>query len=318
MHRVLVIDDNPDDLTLAEVALSRAGFDVLLLDEPLRSVDIAAAHEVAAILLDRRMPDSSGIEVLRALRADPRTRSIPVLFLSADGEVSARIEGLQEGADDYMPKPFHPAELVLRMERLVARSSTEVYSLEGKIEDIPLADVLQTLRHGRQSGVLIAAVGEIGRLVIAEGEILSASRGRLTGREALVDLVATTKGRFRFVSRSTSHESSRSTEPIDLQGAMLESAWLEDELGRVSGRLPLAEDLLWLRRAPGVIDGLRPLPIDEVAAILRRRPGATLAEVIAQLALAPPRVSLAVALLIEEGSVAVATPSDLQSEAKAS
>src|SRR6185295_6306408 len=140
MHRVLVIDDNPDDLALAEVALSGAGYDVVLLDEPLLAVEIAAAHEVAAIVLDRRMPDASGIEVLRALRGDPRTRPVPILVLSAEGGVESRVEGLQEGADDYLPKPFHPAELVLRVERLVSRSSTEVHSLEGKIEDIPLGD----------------------------------------------------------------------------------------------------------------------------------------------------------------------------------
>lgn len=306
MHRVLVIDDNPDDLALAEVALSRAGFDVLLLDEPLRSADIAAAHEVAAIVLDRRMPDSSGIEVLRALHRDPRTRSIPVLFLSADGDVEARVEGLQEGADDYLAKPFHPAELVLRVERLVARSSTEVHSLEGKIEDFSLGDVLQTLRHGRQSGVLIAAAGAIGRLVITDGEIYSASKGRLAGREALMDLVATKKGRFRFISRPTAGERAATAEPLDLQSALLESAWLEDELKRIEKDLPPAEALLWLRRPPQAVETARPLPVDEVAAILRRRPGTTLAEIVDEMALAPQRIALSLALLIGEGSVAVA------------
>lgn len=316
MNKILVIDDNPDDLALAEVALSRAGFEVLLLDEPLRSVEIAAVHEVAGILLDRRMPEASGIEVLRSLRADPRTRPIPVLFLSAEGEASSRVEGLQEGADDYLPKPFHPAELVLRMERLIARSSTEIHSLEGKIEDIPLADVLQTLRHGRQSGVLIAAAGAIGRLVITQGEILSASKGMLTGREALIDLVATRRGRFRFVARSNSRERAESAEPLDLQGALLESAWLEDELKRIETSLPPPEGLLWLRRAPKGVDSLRPLPVDDVAESLRRRPGATLAEVTAGIALAPQRVALAIALLIGEGSVAVAgaLPSGVEAE----
>lgn len=306
MNKILVIDDNPDDLALAEVALSRAGFEVLLLDEPLRSVEIAAAHEVAGILLDRRMPESSGIEVLRALRADPRTRPIPVLFLSAEGEASSRVEGLQEGADDYLPKPFHPAELILRMERLVARSSTEIHSLEGKVEDIPLADVLQTLRHGRQSGVLIAAAGSIGRLVITDGEICSASKGPLTGREALLDLIATRRGRFRFVTRATSRERAESAGPLDLEGALLESAWLADELKRQEKHLPPAEGLLWLKRAPKMVESARPLPVDDVTESLRKRPGATLAEVVAGLPLAPQRIALAVALLIGEGSVAVA------------
>lgn len=306
MNKILVIDDNPDDLALAEVALSRAGFEVLLLDEPLRSVEIAAVHEVAGILLDRRMPESSGIEVLRALRADPRTRPIPVLFLSAEGEAASRVEGLQEGADDYLPKPFHPAELVLRMERLVARSSTEIHSLEGKIEDVPLADVLQTLRHGRQSGVLIAAAGAIGRLVITDGEILSASKGHLTGREALIDLVSTKRGRFRFVARATSRERAGSAEPLDLEGTLLESAWLEDELKRQEKNLPPPEGLLWLRRSPIAVDSSRPLPVDDVTENLKKRPGATLAEVMAGMPLSPQRIALTVAMLIGEGSVAVA------------
>jgi len=313
-----VIDDNPDDLALAEVALSGAGYDVVLLDEPLLAVEIAAAHEVAAIVLDRRMPDASGIEVLRALRGDPRTRPVPILFLSAEGGVESRVEGLQEGADDYLPKPFHPAELVLRVERLVSRSSTEVHSLEGKIEDIPLGDVLQTLAIGRQSGVLIAAVGEIGRLVITQGEIRSVSRGRLTGREALIDLVGAQKGRFRFITRTTSQERAAASEPIDLQSALLESAWLQDELRRVEASLPL-EGLLWLNARPQISPSARPLPIEDVAAYLERRPGSTLAEVVAGIALAPKRVSLAIALLIGEGSVAVlGGASSGPAEAKAS
>ncbi|MEP7008686.1 MAG: response regulator [Acidobacteriota bacterium] len=316
MHRVLVIDDNPDDLALAEVALSRAGFEVWLLDEPLRAVDIAAGHQVAAIVLDRRMPDSSGLEVLRALRGDPRTRPVPILFLSADGDAEARVESLQEGADDYLAKPFHPTELVLRVERLVARSSTEVHSLEGKIEDIPLADVLQTLNHGRQSGVLIVAAGAIGRLVIAEGEIFGVSKGRLTGREAMIDLIATKKGRFRFISRSTSRERETAAERIDLHGALLEAAWLEDELMRVAIHLPPADGLLWLQHPPQTAQTARPLPIDDVAASLRRRPGVTLAELGADVALAPQRISLAIALLITEGSVAVAATSTAADRAK--
>lgn len=317
MHRVLVIDDNPDDLALAEVALSRAGFEVWLLDEPLRSVEIAAAHEAAAILLDRRMPDSSGIEVLRALRADPRTRSIPVLFLSADGDVAARVEGLQEGADDYLAKPFHPAELVLRVERLVSRGSMEVHSLEGKIEDVPLADVLQTLAVGRRNGVLIAAVGEIGRLVITQGEILSASLGRLTGREALVDLVTARKGRFRFVARATSSERAATSEPIDLQSALLEAAWLEDELRRIESNLPASDGLLWLKARPKLPVPARPLPIEDVGAFLERRPGSTLAEVVSGIALAPKRLTLAIAMLIDEGSIAVASaPAPVSFEAE--
>ncbi len=316
MHRILVIDDNPDELALAEVALSRAGFEVLLVDEPLQAVAIAAAHEVSGIVLDRRMPEVSGIEVLRALRSDPRTRQIPVLFLSADGDVLSRIEGLEEGADDYLGKPFHPAELVLRVERLVARSTTELHSLEGKVDDVPLADVLQALANGRNSGVLIAAVGEIGRLVITEGEILSVSKARLTGREALVDLVAAKKGRFRFIARKTSTERAAAAAPIDLQGALLEAAWLEDELKRVEQHLPAAGDLLWLQRAPKMIESLRPLPVDEVAATLRRRSGSTLAELMAELGLAPKRVALTVALLIAEGSVAIAG-STVRTEAKA-
>ncbi len=306
MHRVLVIDDNQDDLALADAALSKAGFEVLLLDGPLRAVDIAAAHAVSAIVLDRRMPGSSGIDVLRAMRADARTRPVPILFLSADGDVQSRIEGLEEGADDYLGKPFHPSELVLRLERLVSRGASAEHSLEGRIEDVPLPDVLQTLMHGRLSGVLIAAGGAIGRIVLHRGEICAASKGDLSGREALIDLMSTPKGRFRFIAGDTDRERSECVAEIDLNGALLDAAWTSDELQRVEKHLPPKEGLLWLRRTPRPVDASRPLPIDEVAAGLRRRPGSTFAELAADLALAPQRVALTVATLIAEGSVAVA------------
>lgn len=116
---ILVVDDDVKIVRLVRVYLEREGFRVVEAFDG-RGALTAAAHEPPLlVVLDRMLPELDGIGVLRSLRRESR---VPVILLSARGTVSDRIEGLEEGADDYLPKPFSPAELVLRVERLLERA----------------------------------------------------------------------------------------------------------------------------------------------------------------------------------------------------
>ncbi len=117
MAKLLVTDDDPQVLELVSLVLEGAGHFVVTNSDP-RAV-FRLATDVDAIILDVNMP-ISGFEVLSQLRGDQATAHLPILFLSGLGEGEDRVRGLEEGADDYLVKPFEPAELVLRVERLIS------------------------------------------------------------------------------------------------------------------------------------------------------------------------------------------------------
>lgn len=119
MAKLLVSDDDAQILELVSLILRTAGHEVVATGDPLQVQPLAAASRPDAIILDVLMP-VSGFEILSELRGDPRTANTPILFLSGLSEGSDRVRGLREGADDYLVKPFEPAELVLRVERLIA------------------------------------------------------------------------------------------------------------------------------------------------------------------------------------------------------
>lgn len=118
MAKVLVSDDDPQVLQMVGRILEAAGHDVLVISDSTEVPAAAQATQPNVIVLDVIMP-VSGFELLSQLREDPSTSGIPILFLSGLGKGADRVRGLSEGADDYLVKPFEPAELVLRIERLI-------------------------------------------------------------------------------------------------------------------------------------------------------------------------------------------------------
>ncbi len=125
MANLLVSDDDAEVLEIVTLVLEDAGHTVVATGDAGAVCSLAARPEIDAIVLDVNMP-KSGFEILNELRGDPATSTLPILFLSGLGSREYRARGLVEGADDYMVKPFEPAELVLRVERLLSfRPRTE-------------------------------------------------------------------------------------------------------------------------------------------------------------------------------------------------
>ncbi len=122
MHRVLVVDDESDVTELLQYRLEQEGYRVATLNDPLGFVVKVREFEPDLMLLDIMMPELSGIQLCRIVRADPSMKNIPVIFLSARGEVEDRIKGLEAGAEDYVSKPFNTNELMLRISKMLKRS----------------------------------------------------------------------------------------------------------------------------------------------------------------------------------------------------
>jgi DNA-binding response OmpR family regulator len=121
MSSALVVDDDPTVGDVVGAYLERAGFDVLRAADGVTALSLAAGAAPDVVVLDLMLPGIGGLEVCRRLRLDhPR---IPVVMLTALGEESDRILGLEVGADDYVTKPFSPRELVLRVQAIVRRAA---------------------------------------------------------------------------------------------------------------------------------------------------------------------------------------------------
>src|SRR5512134_1811243 len=117
---ILVVDDDVKIVRLVRTYLERAGYRVVEATDGRSALAAISLEMPALVVLDVMLPEVDGLAVLRAVRRTDRT---PVIILSARGLVDDRISGLAAGADDYLPKPFSPAELVLRVQRILERSA---------------------------------------------------------------------------------------------------------------------------------------------------------------------------------------------------
>lgn len=132
---VLVVEDDPKILQLVRTYLERDGFRVHTARDGRTALEEFRAGRPALIVLDLMLPELDGMAVCRAVRAES---DVPILMISARGSVADRIYGINEGADDYLPKPFSPAELVTRARAILRRSPRDGRGAEGSGE----------LRHG--------------------------------------------------------------------------------------------------------------------------------------------------------------------------
>ncbi len=118
---VLVADDEPGIAGLVRDYLVRAGFRVLTAGDGPAALRLARAERPSLLVLDLMLPGLDGLDVARALRADPVTRKLPIIMLTARVEETDRILGLELGADDYITKPFSPREVVARVRAVLRR-----------------------------------------------------------------------------------------------------------------------------------------------------------------------------------------------------
>jgi DNA-binding response OmpR family regulator len=119
MDRVLIVDDDVELCRLLVERLSSEGFTIEAVHDGQHGLERALSREHAAVILDLMLPGMGGLDVLRRLRTQS---SVPVLILTARGDDVERILGLEIGADDYLPKPFNPRELIARIRAILRRS----------------------------------------------------------------------------------------------------------------------------------------------------------------------------------------------------
>jgi DNA-binding response OmpR family regulator len=122
---VLIAEDDHDIAALIRHALERQGYSASVVTGGRQALTAVAARRPDLMILDLMLPELGGLDVCRALRAKSETTSLPIIMLTARGEESDRVVGLEIGADDYVTKPFSPKELVARVGALLRRSTRE-------------------------------------------------------------------------------------------------------------------------------------------------------------------------------------------------
>jgi len=184
VDRILVIDDDVELCGLVSEYLGSEGFQVEAVHEGNRGLERALAGDHLLVVLDVMLPGRNGFEVLRSIR---QTSRIPVLLLTARGEDVDRIVGLELGADDYLPKPFNPRELVARIRAILRRTQSKSVSPVPLPEVVRVADIEldPATRTVRQDGKPVEMTSVEFNLL----HILLQQAGRVVSRDQLADAV---------------------------------------------------------------------------------------------------------------------------------
>jgi phosphate regulon transcriptional regulator PhoB len=181
--KILIVDDEPDIVQLISYNLKKEGFHIATALDGEEALKKVREGHLDLIILDLMLPGIHGMELCRILRNNPKTAHVPIIMLTARGEESDKVRGLETGADDYMTKPFSPKELIARVKALLRRSK------ERTTEDktIHLGDLTidtETFSVSKGGAPLNLSATEF-RLLL----YLVQRRGRVFSRDQLLDAV---------------------------------------------------------------------------------------------------------------------------------
>jgi two-component system OmpR family response regulator len=191
--RVLLIDDDARLFELLQSYLSQNGVALLNAPDGQRGLQVLETQVFDAVLLDVMMPGIDGLEVCRRIRAKS---NVPVIMLTAKGDETDRVVGLEIGADDYLPKPFSPRELLARMRAVLRRASPEAVSEKLTVANIQIDVSKREVRMGEQLvdltglefDILVALVRRAGRVISRDALLSEAGRGDVVVSERTVDV----------------------------------------------------------------------------------------------------------------------------------
>jgi DNA-binding response OmpR family regulator len=182
MKKALVVEDDPDIVELIVHYLRAEGFEVETTGDGRAALDRLRGGGYRVVVLDLQLPGMDGLSLCAELRRDKRTRSLPIIMLTARGDEADRIVGLEVGADDYVVKPFSPKELVARVRALMRR----LERADGE-DEVPVRDGLLEVDRTRH---VVRWKGEAIHLTAKEFALLLAlveARGRVLSRQQLLE-----------------------------------------------------------------------------------------------------------------------------------
>ena len=178
--RILLVEDDERLAGMVSDYLGGNGFDVTIAGTGTEGIDAQTANLFDVIILDLMLPDIDGLEVCRTIRAHD---AVPILMLTAKGDPMDRVVGLEIGADDYLPKPFEPRELLARVRALLRRSQSGPDDQPGKVHKFGRLELDPGSMVARLDGEACDITSHQFRLLM----ILASAPGRIQSRDMLMD-----------------------------------------------------------------------------------------------------------------------------------
>ena len=182
LPHILMVEDEPSIAELLRFTMQGAGFATTIATDVAQARKLIAESLPHVVLLDWMLPDSSGLVLLSELRRDQRTAALLVIMLTAKGMEEDKVKGLNEGADDYVTKPFSPKELVARVQALLRRKAPEIGSQALKYRDISIDVERRQVAVAGRAVALDQAEFKLLRYLVAHPE-------RIFSRAQLLDKV---------------------------------------------------------------------------------------------------------------------------------
>lgn len=179
---ILIVEDDREIRELLAHYLRKEGFEVSFAPDGETGLSRARSEKPRMILLDILLPRMDGLEVLRAIRADREIAGTPVIMLTAKGDETDRVVGLELGADDYVPKPFSPREVAARVRAILRRSAARAVPPEETLYRKGDLQVDVSRHEVRYGDVTVELTAKEFRIL----EILMASEGKVLSREAIL------------------------------------------------------------------------------------------------------------------------------------
>jgi len=245
--RVLVADDEPYVVLAISEVLEGLPASVLTAHDGEEALRLARAERPDLILLDVKMPGLDGFQVATALKKDPATAGIPLVFFSALGAPSEKVRGLELGADDYVTKPIDAEELKARVRTILRRnrpSKRPSLPGSGQLQAVNLASLVGILEAERRTTRLLLARGdERGEIVFVDGHITRATQGPRQGEAAVYDLLSWQEGSFQMAAVDPAQQVGGEVAAPN-QGLLLEAARRQEQVAGLKARLAVVKGLL--------------------------------------------------------------------------
>ena len=183
-NKIVIIEDEPDIVEVLTYNLKREGFNVVSIERGDEGLNAVRNQSPNLVILDLMLPGIDGLSLCQQMKSDPLIKEIPIIIISAKGEESDVVIGLELGADDYLPKPFSPRELLARVKAVLRRGPINE---EPNKKRISIGDlVVDAVRHEvRLKGALINLTATEFKLLLQ----LAAQPGRAYTREQLLNRV---------------------------------------------------------------------------------------------------------------------------------
>ena len=253
-YRILIIDDDALHREVLREYLTLSGLEAFEAEDGQVGLERAREMTPDLVLLDVQMPQMDGFATLEALQADPALAPVPVLFLTSHDRPNLKVRGLELGADDYIVKPFHRAELLARVKAALRRSRRyrdRIGQLQGSLSTLDLFELVSTLEISQKNAQIelpeLAATIDLGG-----GRFEDARFEGFTGADALFRIFLAAHGAFQVQFRPAGAEAAPHREGIG--ALLLEAARQLDEWTQDLPGLPSLT--AWLEAGPGVVERL--------------------------------------------------------------